>query len=67
MEGGRVVPEWIWQAVSMAAAAGGIYAGIRADLAAIRARAEHAAQSADMAHRRLDDYIGAGGRGRGRA
>lgn len=41
-------------------AAVGVYAGIRADLAALRVTAAYAARSADAAHRRLDDCMRGG-------
>lgn len=51
------MPEWAWQVVSMAAGAAGIYAAIRADLAALRVKAEMAVKRADAAHDRIDIFF----------
>lgn len=37
-----------------------VYAGIRADLARLNAKADHAAHAADTAHRRIDDLTKGG-------
>jgi outer membrane murein-binding lipoprotein Lpp len=57
------MPEWVLQVLGMAGAAVGIYAGIRADLAAIRVMAESAANEANQAHARIDNLLmGRGGK-----
>lgn len=56
-------PDWVWHLGSAIAAGVAVYAGIRADLAALRVKAEHAAQSADAAHRRIDEWTMQGGMG----
>lgn len=50
------MPDWIWHLATAIGAGVGVYAGIRADLAALRVQAEHAARSADAAHRRIDEW-----------
>lgn len=42
------------QLLGMAGMAVGVYAGIRADLAALRAKIEHAHEDARLAHKRID-------------
>lgn len=51
------MPDWIMQLVGPAAAAVAVYAGIRADLAELRVMSKHAGESADEAHRRIDDLL----------
>lgn len=51
------MPEWLLQVVGIVAAAGGVYGAIRADLAAIREKAEHASSAATRAHERIDRYF----------
>ena len=41
-----------------------VYAGIRADLARLNAKADHAAHAADTAHRRIDDLTKGGNHGK---
>ena len=48
------MPEWALQTLAFAGAGVGAYAAIRADLAALRVKAETAIQRADEAHRRID-------------
>jgi hypothetical protein len=43
------------QLLGVGGVAVGMYAGIRADLAALHVKADHAWQSAKQAHRRIDD------------
>lgn len=45
---------FIIQLATAGAAAAAVYAGIRADLAALRVMANHASESAAEAHRRID-------------
>lgn len=49
-----MMPEWLGQVVAIVAAGVGVYAAIRADLAALRVKAEMAVERADYAHRRID-------------
>ena len=46
--------ELVGQILGYAGAAVAVYAGIRADLAALRAKVEHAQDAARMAHARID-------------
>jgi hypothetical protein len=45
------------QFAGIVAGAAGVYGAIRADLAAIRERANMAAESADEAHKRIDSIM----------
>lgn len=49
--------ETIMQMLGMVGMAIGVYAGIRADLAALRAKIEHAHEDARLAHKRLDALV----------
>jgi outer membrane murein-binding lipoprotein Lpp len=49
------MPEWLLQVLAGAGAGIGAYAAIRADLARIDAEVKHAAESANQAHRRIDN------------
>lgn len=49
-----MIPEWAMQVLTAMGGAATVYAGIRADLAALKVRAEQATKSADEAHRRID-------------
>lgn len=51
------MPEWIFQIIGMAGTAAGIYAAIKADLAALHVKADMAAKSADQAHQRIDSLL----------
>lgn len=51
------MPDWLMQLIGMTAGAGAVYAGIRADLAAVRVRAEAAAAAAQEAHQRIDRIL----------
>lgn len=51
------MPEWVYQLVGMGAGAVAVYAGIRSDLAALRVKADLAAQSAKDAHERIDRIL----------
>lgn len=51
------MPEWFNQLAGIVAGAGAAYAAIRADLAAIRVKAEQAAESAAEAHQRIDRHL----------
>lgn len=51
------MPEWALQLAGYALGAAEIYAGIRADLAALRVKAEQAIGSASEAHRRIDGLL----------
>lgn len=48
------MPDWLIQLMGILGGAAGAYAAIRADLAALRVKAEQAARSASEAHRRID-------------
>jgi len=47
----------LMQFAGIVAGAAGVYGAIRADLAAIRERANMAAESADEAHKRIDSIM----------
>lgn len=49
-----MIPDWVFQLLTLAGALGTGYAAIRADLAAIKVRAEIAAAEALRAHQRID-------------
>lgn len=51
------MPEWVLQLLGIMAGAGGVYAAIRADLAALRVKAEIACARADSAHNRIDIFF----------
>lgn len=51
------MPDWIVQLMGMAGAGVAVYAGIRADLAYLRAKIEGAHESASLAHQRLDELF----------
>lgn len=50
------MPDWVWHLGTAIGAGVAVYAGIRADLAALKIQAEHAARTADAAHRRIDEW-----------
>lgn len=52
------MPEWIFQLIGMAGTAAGIYAAIRADIAALHVKADMAQESAREAHQRIDAMLG---------
>jgi outer membrane murein-binding lipoprotein Lpp len=52
-----MIPEWLLQLGGMVIGGAGIYAGIRADLAAMHAKIEAASSSATRAHQRIDEFI----------
>ena len=53
-------PEFIYQLIisiiSACAVGGGIYAGVKQDLGKLHERASTAKETADAAHRRIDDF-----------
>lgn len=51
------MPDWIFQALSVAGGAVAVYAGIRADLARLHERVRTAAEAASAAHRRIDGML----------
>lgn len=55
------MPEWVWQIVGVVVTGGftaaGVYAAIRADLAAIREKAHNAHEAAQHAHGRIDRIL----------
>jgi len=51
------MPDWLLEVVKYAAGAGALYAGIRADLAALHVKAETAKESATTAHARIDSIM----------
>lgn len=58
------MPEWVLQLLGMAGGAVAVYAGIRADLSAVRVKAETAAAAAQEAHSRIDKLLMLGQRGK---
>lgn len=56
-ENGCKVPDWILQLIGMAGAGVAVYAGIRSDLAAMAAHLKDTAETANHAHRRIDDLL----------
>jgi hypothetical protein len=52
-----MVPDWLWQVLGMMAGAASVYAAIRADLAALKVKAEMALTSASEAHQRIDAHL----------
>lgn len=55
------MPEWLLQVLTAFGGAATVYAGIRADLAALKVKAEQAVKTADEAHRRIDNMHNARG------
>lgn len=51
------MPDWLFQLLTAGAGAASVYAAIRADLAALHVKADQAAQSADKAHTRIDEFF----------
>jgi len=51
------MPDWVLQLIGIVGGGAAVYAAIRADLAELRVKAEHAWLSADKAHERLDDWV----------
>ena len=52
------MPDWLINLVALAGAGGiGAYAAVRADLAALKVRAEMALDAANDAHRRIDQHL----------
>lgn len=51
------MPEWVMQLVTVLCSGAAVYAGIRADLALAKAKAEQAIKTADHAHQRIDDMM----------
>lgn len=53
-----MMPEWLINLIALAGAGGiGAYAAVRADLAALKVRAETAFASAVRAHERIDQHL----------
>ncbi len=52
-----MIPEWLMQLGGIVVGGAGLYAGIRADLAAMHAKIEGATASASRAHQRIDEII----------
>lgn len=52
------MPEWVFQIIGMVATGVGIYAGIRADIAALHVKADMAHEAAHQAHQRIDAMLG---------
>jgi len=50
-------PEIINQVLTAVATGGAVYGGIRADIRALREKADRAQNTADTAHKRLDSFI----------
>lgn len=51
------MPEWALQLISAVGMGIGVYAGIRADIAALHVKADAARQAADLANRRIDGLM----------
>lgn len=51
------MPEWAYQIMVAIATGGGVYAGIRADIAALHVKADAARNAATDAHRRIDSLL----------
>lgn len=51
------MPEWIFQIMGMVGTAAGIYAAIKADLAALHVKADMAHEAANQAHTRIDALL----------
>lgn len=49
--------EFLLQVVISISAGAGVYAAIRADLATLHANTKHATESANTAHRRIDEIM----------
>lgn len=50
-----MIPEWLMQLGGIVVGGAGLYAGIRADLAAMHAKIEAATNTAQSAHARIDN------------
>ncbi|WP_343724264.1 hypothetical protein [Herbaspirillum huttiense] len=50
-------PELVGQVLTAVATGSGVYAGIRADIKALRDKADRAQKTADTAHKRIDSLI----------
>lgn len=50
------LPTWVYQLLTAAGGAAGVYAAIRADLARLHERASLALASAEKAHARIDSF-----------
>lgn len=50
------MPDWLFQLMTAGAAACGVYAAIRADLARLHERATQALTAAQRAHERIDTF-----------
>ncbi len=50
------MPDWLFQLITAGAAACGVYAAIRADLATLHERATQALTAAQRAHERIDTF-----------
>ena len=53
----EVTPELIGQALIAMCTGTGVYAGIRADIKALRDKADRAQKTADTAHKRIDTFL----------
>lgn len=51
------MPEWVFHLLGYGGLCASVYAGIKADLARLHAKAESAGMSADKAHRRIDNLL----------
>lgn len=49
------MPDWLYQLLTACAGAAGVYAAIRADLAALHVKADQAGAAALRAHERIDN------------
>ncbi|AKN65865.1 hypothetical protein RC55_07200 [Herbaspirillum seropedicae] len=50
-------PELLGQVLTAVATGSGVYAGIRADIKALREKADRAQKTADTAHKRIDTIL----------
>lgn len=53
-----MIPDWVFQIMTMGAGAAAVYAAIRTELATLHERATQAMQAATRAHDRIDNLKG---------
>ena len=51
------MPDWLFQLLTAGAGAASVYAAIRADLARLHEKADHASAAATRAHARIDEVL----------
>lgn len=52
-----MLPDWVFQLLTVGVAGAGVYAGIRVDLARLHEKTENVARVADKAHSRIDELL----------